>query len=315
MTKRILIIGSSGFVGLWLVKELLQHFLEESVYGTYCSSFPNHCDLHTENIFQIDLRSPDSVQSIIASVQPDVVVHLAALRKGSLTDLLSINVVGFQHVLDSLAQTVPDARIVLVGSAAEIGRTTLKDIPLNEGVQCHPVDNYGLTKQAQSNLAQIRAFLGQDIVRLRVFNLLAPNLPATLLPGKCARLLSQISGDDNPINLEFGPLETRRDYLDVRDLVRAIGLAIDRGNSGRLYHIGFGCNLSGHEIVQTLINLSGLKNVSYSTVESTSDSLVPFQTADNHLARTELGWVPRINPDQALKDLLDYQIGKGNYVS
>ena len=308
MTDRILIAGASGFVGRWLIKELKADFPEEALFGTFYSNNANIRELLAKNCFQLDLGNAQNVRAVINAVQPTQVIHLASLRVGTLEQLLNLNVLGFGHLLDALADMAPHARIVLIGSAAEIGKASSEDVPLNETILCQPVDNYGLTKQAQCSLAKTRANLGQDIVCLRVFNLLAPDIPEGLLPGRCAKLLSQITESSSKRVLEFGTLSTRRDYLDVRDLTKAIILALQRGKAGELFHIGSGKNYSGHELVQRLIDISGKEKVIYNTNGDDQLSLVPFQTADISLARQILGWGPLIDFNHSLVDLWSYYL-------
>ncbi|WP_156119863.1 NAD-dependent epimerase/dehydratase family protein [Leptolyngbya sp. KIOST-1] len=308
MAKRVLVTGCTGFVGPWVIKRILEIHPKYLIFGVSCSAKKPPEGILPENFFQMDLFSLDQIEKVVSCVKPDIVVHLASLKHASLSELFGVNVLGFQRLLECLSSSVPKARVVVIGSAAELGCASEEDKPLSEEILCKPVDNYGLTKQAQTSLAIMRSFLGQNIVCLRVFNLFGPNIPETLLPGRCAKLIYENFAKNESVVLEFGPLDTRRDYLDVRDLAKAIVLAFTNGESGKIYHIGSGENLSGHDVVRTLIKVSGLQRMTYESVASQQKPLVPFQTADVTRACQELSWVPQIDYIQSLRDTWSYQL-------
>jgi len=251
----------------------------------------------------MDLCRPDSVLQCIAGLRPDAIIYLASMRSGPLEDMLAVHVTGLNHVLACIAGGAQCSRVVVIGSSAELGRSRLEDVPLAEDATTNPVNRYGVTKLAQSALARMWAMRGQHTVCLRLFNLVGPDMPPSLLPGRCARLLAtaDLQAKDTP--LRFGNLHTRRDYVDVRDAARAICLALEHGLSGSLYHVGSGHNHSGHAVVQGLIEISG--RASRYENSSTDDELVLFQTADASLAQRELLWSPRILFEQSLRDLWD----------
>lgn len=308
MLERILVTGCTGFVGPWIVRRILEVYPKHLVFGVSCSQKNVPSEIASGNFFQMDLRSYEQIEEVISFVQPDIVVHLASLKHDSLFELFRVNVLGFQKLLECLSKSVPEARVIVIGSAAELGRASNEDNPLDEDILCQPVDNYGLTKQAQTSLAIMKSFTGQDIVCLRVFNLFGPNISGSLLPGRCAKLLHENSAKDESVVLEFGPLDTKRDYLDVRDLAKAVVLSFTNGESGNVYHIGSGHNLSGHDVVSSLIKISGLEKITYRSMPSDLKPLVPFQTANISRARQELNWEPQIDFIQSLQDIWQYQL-------
>jgi GDP-4-dehydro-6-deoxy-D-mannose reductase len=141
----------------------------------------------------------------------------------------------------------------------------------------------------------------QNIVRLRLFNLIGPRLPDTLLSGRCTKLLAGIA-DKKPMKLEFGDLSTLRDYTDIRDISRAILSALTQGKAGRLYHIGSGQKTSGKQIIELLIKESGLR-VKYESMTNRNQFSVPEQVADTTLAKDELDWTPSITLKQSVRDM------------
>jgi len=300
MFERILVVGGSGYIGPWVMAELRHAFPDALICNA--SRQPALAKGAAHTCLHFNLTDAASIRQILTDFTPDAVVHLASLRSASLDELLAVNVTGFESLLAHLSATVPSARIVVMGSSAELGRASLHNKPLDETSVCHPVDDYGISKLAQTTTAMSRAIRGQDIVCLRLFNLLGPAMQATLLPGCCAQLIKDAMQAGEPARLTFGPLDTFRDYVDVRDVARAVSLALMYGQSGQLYHLGSGISRSGRDIVQALIDISGADGITFSAQDNASP-LVPFQTANIHKAAEGLLWKPTIDWMQSLKDL------------
>lgn len=308
MFERILVTGYSGFVGPWVLSELRRQFPRARLYGaargvTATRGAPATPDRHVE----LDLTIPEQIESAIEASRPDAVVHLASLRLAPLEDLLAVNVVGCERLLAGLEAAVPQARIVVIGSSAELGSTAELDIPLDEDTPCQPVDNYGISKLAQAAVATRRALFGQQIVQLRLFNVLGPGAPESMLAGRCIRQLLAAAAASRPAELEFGPLDTRRDYVDARDVARAVVLALRGGEAGARYHIGSGVSRSGYDLVNALIGASGLHDVTYRVATTARGAMVPWQTADIRQARLALGWQPEIGWQQAVRDAWSWE--------
>ena len=303
MFERILLTGYSGFVGPWVIAELRRHFPRAVIYGAARhlamadgqTATPDRC-------FRLDLRNSDQIRSVVEEALPDAVVHLASVRLAPLDELLAVNVMGCELLLAHLNTIVPGARILVIGSSAELGRAAEHDVPLNEAAPCRPVDHYGVTKLAQSAIAGRQALCGQDVVLLRPFNLFGPGMPDSLLAGRCVNQLCAAAQTSKPCVLEFGPLETRRDYVDVRDFARAVVLALEKSPEGMLYHIGSGMSRSGHDLVNALIRQADL-DVTYRAAAAVEQSLVPWQTADWRRAYQVLGWQPTIGWHQTIRHI------------
>lgn len=304
MFGRILVIGYSGFVGPWVLAELRRRFPQAVLFGA--ARRPACCARGTvrpDRSFVMDLRTRQSIEEVLGAARPDAVVHLASLKSAPLEDLLDVNVAGAERLLTALARIAPSARAVVVGSSAELGRPSGLDLPIDEEARCEPVDAYGITKLAQSAVARRQFLLGQDVVQVRSFNLFGPGVPDILLAGRCVRQLRAAAATQGPVELSFGPLETRRDYVDVRDLARAIALALTKGRPGMLYHIGSGVSRSGFELVDALVRESGLREVTCRAATPTEPPLVPWQTADSRRAAAMLGWVPSIGWGESIRDI------------
>ncbi len=306
MNAVVLITGCNGYVGSHLVPFLKEKWAKSTLVGVGKRAKPESLIKGLDHYYSIDLCSKSSVENLIATVQPNIIIHLASQRFGSLQDLLDNNVVATDHLLEAVRRLRgPEKQIILIGSSAEIGYCSPNDLPLTEHFLCQPVDPYGISKLAQSTLAKA-AYLryNQNIVRLRLFNLIGPGLPSTLLSGRCVQLLAAIAANKEPKTvLKFGDLSTQRDYIDVRDVCYAILLAMKSNHSGKLYHIGSGKMTSGQALIELLIAESGL-DVQYQSQPMNPNTFsVPAQAADLSLVRKKLSWTPTISLKDSVSDM------------
>lgn len=304
MGARVWITGCTGTIGPSLIPVLRRHLPGAHVTGTALRP-ADAAALGLDEMLPADVRDADAVRAAIDRVRPDRIVHLASRRAGELAELLAVQVMGTHHVLQAALERLGSAaRVLVVGSAAEIGFAETSEMPLAESCACRPVDAYGVTKLAQSALAYAHAYVErQHVVRARLFNLLGPGVPATLLPGRCAELIRRAPKDSRE-PLTFRALGTQRDYVDVRDACEALVLALERGRPGALYHVGGGTAIRGRTIVEHLLAAARSEKGALRYEESAEGgTTVPLQVADARLAMHELGWQPRIPLEQSLDDL------------
>jgi nucleoside-diphosphate-sugar epimerase len=305
MPERLLVTGCTGYVAEGLPAALRRRNPATRIIGTALHP-PAAAGAGFEEVLPADLRDGAAVRALIDRVRPDRVIHLASRRDGDLSALLATNAAGTDHLLAAMRDVVGrGARVLVVGSAAEIGHCTPAEMPLREECACRPLDPYGVSKLAQSAVAQA-AFLvhGQDVVRVRLFNLVGPGTPASLLPGRCVELLLEAIREGGGGPLRFRSLDTRRDYTDIRDVHRALTLALDRGRSGSLYHIGSGEAVAGRRIVELLIAAARSRAGALAYEESVAGPPgVPLQVADARRAAADLGWRPEIGLERSAGDL------------
>jgi GDP-4-dehydro-6-deoxy-D-mannose reductase len=297
------VTGCSGFVARSLIGVLRAR--GERIYGTSRRTHPSAIAPLLDHYAAADLSSADEARAIVASAAPDLVIHLASRRTGSLAELLRANAIATDNLLRAVRdERGLDVRVVVVGSSAEVGFCGDKGLPIAEDFVCQPVDDYGVSKLAQSSVAHA-AYLahGQSVVRIRPFNLIGPGLPSTLLPGRCVELIKDHLTPAKKVSLCLGNLDTSRDYTDVRDVCRAILLVAERGESGALYHVGSGRAVSGHEVVRAIAEAAGVE-VEYDTIpRADGRAAVPIQIADAGRAQRELDWHPEISFEQSIRDM------------
>jgi len=296
---KALITGIGGFVGNYLAKELLSNGYK--VYGIDI----NEKKIDNVKFFRVDLLDKKEVFDAVREIKPDVVFHLAAqssVKKGWEKPELTfdINVNGTKNILDAIGK---DVRILVVGSADIYGIP--KDVPIREGSGLNPVSPYGKSRLEQEKLVLDYCKKGFQIVMTRSFTHTGPGqLPVFV----CSDFAKQIVEVEKGIKEEVltGNLDVRRDFTDVRDMVRAYLLAVGKCNSGELYNICSGRGFTIKDILDTLLNMSDAKVEVRKDAAKIRKNDILIMIGDNTKFCNATGWEPRIALKQTLKDLLDY---------
>jgi GDP-4-dehydro-6-deoxy-D-mannose reductase len=312
VADRVLITGCTGFVARFVGPALRRHLPSARLIGATADP-PTGSSAAFDEVRVVDLRDRAAVRALVEDVRPGAIVHLASRRDGDLADLLETNAVATDRLLEAVRDVAGAAtRVVVVGSAAEIGECDPDSMPLREDVVCRPIDPYGISKLAQAGVCNAAHFRhGQNVIRVRCFNLIGPEVPAGLLPGRCVELLLGAKREGGHGPLAFRDLGTARDYVDVRDASRALALALERGLAGTLVHIGSGVARPGREVVERIFAEAerDVGRVGYE--ESVRSPLtVPIQVADIREAARALGWSPEISFEDSVRDLWRRAMGR-----
>lgn len=303
---RLLVTGASGFSGHHLVRYLAS--LEEGrpeVFGVIRSVPPATDDAEVSWV-TADLTDPGQSARAVRGVEPDAVIHLAGLNRGCLRDLLEVNVLGTENVLDAVAREAPSARVLVVGSSAEYGYAGHAPVP--EENPLRPVTPYGLSKAAQGLLAlRYHAVRHLSVAVAVPFNLIGPGLPESFVAGRIVRQAQEIAGGRRSA-MELVGLESRRDFVDVRDAAAAYWrlLAADGFEeriAGNRFNIGSGTARSIAEVVDLVRRLTGV-GFDVRLQGMSEPDPVPAQAADTTRIRAAIGWFPELALDQSLRDML-----------
>ena len=292
---RALVTGADGFVGTHLVAWLLAEGDDVVEDAT-------------------DITDRDALIAAFTEATPDVVYHLAAQADvgaswSTPVETLRVNVEGTLNVLDA-ARLAGATRVAAVTSADIYGPVFEVDLPLTEQQPLQPVSPYAASKAAADMLC-VQAGLGHglDVVRIRAFNHLGPGqsdmFVASALASRIAR--AEHTGDTT---IRVGNLEARRDFTDVRDVVRAYRALMGRGRPGEAYHVCSGTDRSVRELADILISLSSADI----TLETDPDLMRPVDLkvlqGDNTKISTDTDWSPSIPIEQTLEDLLEFWRGE-----
>jgi len=244
--KRVLLVGGGGFVGGYLISHLRScgRYDVAITHNGPVLEASSEVDHH-----ELDLLDPTQIARVLEKVQPDLIVHLAAQssvalswEKPALT--VEVNVKGTVNLLEAIRATPLSPRLLLVGSGEEYGAVDEDENPITEKQAPHPGNIYAATKVCQNMLGTIYAAgYGMDIIMVRAFNHVGPRQTEQFVVADFCRQVALIEqGLREPI-IYVGNLAARRDFTDVRDVVRAYTLLLENGTSGELYNVG-----SGHAI-------------------------------------------------------------------
>lgn len=245
-----------------------------------------------------DLLDPPGLRRALDGVRPDFVVHAAGRTPpADPAALYRSNTGATRHLLGALGSLGRAVRVVLVGSAAELGPVPPRRLPIDEECPCRPADAYGLSKWAATRLG-LSARGPVEVVVARVFNPIGPGQPPSQAFGRFASRLA--GAGPGVVRLEAGDLEARRDFHDVRDAASAVVALAGRGRAGRVYHVGSGASRRVGEGLEVLVRLSGreVEVASTGPVRGPTDS----RAAIGRIAG-ETGWSPRIAFERSLADL------------
>jgi GDP-4-dehydro-6-deoxy-D-mannose reductase len=300
VAPRSLVTGASGFVGRHLAAHLTERGHEVHGFGRRQPSGwdgPWHAG---------DLGDPRRLRAVVAQAEPDFVFHLAGLMRGELEELLAVNVVGTEQLLAAVRAERPEARVLVAGSAAEYGLAHEDELPITEHQPLRPVSPYGVAKVAQSLLAAQAALRqGLVVVRTRSFNLTGPGEPETLVCAAFARQLVEVERRTRAPILRVGNLESLRDFVDVRDAVRAYALVAESGTSGAVYNVASGRAVAIEDVLERLRALSGVDARIEEEPARRVVLDVPAQRGDATRLRVELGWTAEVDLETSLADLLE----------
>jgi GDP-4-dehydro-6-deoxy-D-mannose reductase len=291
----VVITGASGFVGRHLVAE--------------CAAAGDEV-VKLSRSGGADLSEPGSARRAIAAARPAVVYHLAARAhvgeswndpSGTLHD----NVAMTLNVLEAVRAEAPDATVVAVASGEVYGPP--ERLPIDEAAPLRPQNPYAVSKAATDLLAGFFADAhGMRVIRARAFNHAGPGQEPGYAIASFARQFAAatLAGDD-PVRIVTGNPDTRRDYTDVRDVVRAYRLLASRAEPG-VYNVCSGRTASARELIAGLAEAAGVR------LEHTVDPAlvraheVPELRGSCEALRATTGWEPEIPLAQTLADTLEW---------
>lgn len=311
---RALITGITGFVGSHLAEYLLANKIE--VDGTYRwrSRMDNITHIQKDvGLIECDLRDASSVYTAIKRVQPDYIFHLAAQSfvRASFDhpgETINANVSGALNIFESVRKLNMDPVIQVACSSEEYGYVAPNEVPITENNPLRPLSPYGVSKVAEDLLAlQYNRSYGIKTVITRAFNHEGPRRGDVFVTSNFAKQIVEMEkGMRKPI-IEVGNLNAQRDYTDVRDMVRAYHLAVQKCKHGEAYNICSGKPWVINDMLDYLISKSTVKNIQKVVDASRMrPSDVEILHGDYSKFHAQTGWKPEIPFEQTLDDTLTY---------
>ena len=306
---RVLITGMTGFVGRHLVALLASEGVQ--VHGTLLPGAGEIAPPGTHG-HEVDITDTPAMARLMAEVAPDAIVHLAAAASvgQSFSDpdgTWHVNVEGTRGVLEGMRMSVPEARMVMALSGEEYGRVPLDQLPVTEHTPLNPVSPYAKSKVAADHLCEhYHREHGLAVIRLRAFNQVGPGQDLRfVLPSICKQIADAEMDGDVVCALELGNIDTRRDFLDVRDVVGAYSLLLRKGDPARTYLAGTGHSHAIRDLIDIAVSLARVPVQVTSDPSRVREGEQPDLYASPR-ALQDLGWAPRIPLEQSIRDTLDY---------
>jgi GDP-4-dehydro-6-deoxy-D-mannose reductase len=311
---RVLITGITGFAGSHLADFCLAR-KDVELFGII------RWRSRTENIEHIwdklkllecDLRDATSTRDAIEEIRPDYIFHLAAqsfvpTSWNAPTESLVTNIIGELNVFEAVRKIKLDCRIQIACSSEEYGMVLPAEVPIRETNPLRPLSPYAVSKVGQDMLGyQYFMSYKMDIVRTRGFNHTGPRRPPIFVCSDFAKQVVDIErGLREPI-IRVGNLDARRDFSDVRDIVRGYWLALEKGTPGEVYNVCSGRSYRIGEVLDMLLGLAGVRAEVRKESLRMRPSDVPHLEGDFGKFKADTGWSPEIPFERTLRDLLDF---------
>jgi GDP-4-dehydro-6-deoxy-D-mannose reductase len=312
---KILITGITGFVGSHLAEYLLQKIPNARIFGTrrWRSRMENINHLVERlELVECDLHDNNSVLQMMDKVRPDWIFHLAAQSYvhsswQAPADTISNNIIGQLNILESIKNLNLECRMQIAGSSEEYGLVYKDETPIKETNPLRPLSPYAVSKVGQDMLAyQYYKSYGFHLVRTRAFNHTGPRRGHVFVESNFAKQIVDIlNGIQKPV-IYVGNLEAKRDYTDVRDVVRAYYLSLEMGEPGGVYNICSGTTHSIREVLDILLRKAGVEIQVEQDPARMRPSDVELLLGDYSQFNKLTGWKPEIPFEKTLEDLLDY---------
>jgi len=309
---RALITGIDGFVGAHLAR-LLSADGKTEIYGATFLPVENHQWLSALGIQlrQVNLIDASAVNQLLDESQPDHIYHLAAQSFVPMSfenpwATLENNIRGQLNLLHTLAQSQAKTRILVIGSGEEYGAVLPDELPIDEDQPLRPTSPYSVSKVTQDMLAhQYFASHRVAAIRARPFNHIGPGQSAQFVASSFANQIAAIEkGQQRPI-IEVGNLEAQRDFTDVRDVVRAYSLLMERGAPGEVYNIGSDRAVTIQFVLDTLLGLARKSIEARVDPARIRPADTPLIVCNSTKLRLATGWQPEYRLETTLADILD----------
>lgn len=309
MIERALIIGASGFVGGYLI----QCLTENGVKKVHATKRPSEdYDNNNAIVHDLDIMEIENIISVLYETRPTHIFHLAAQSSVGLAWnnpglTIDVNIKGSVNVLDAIRELYYKPRILMVGSGEEYGHINPDEIPIKEDNHVRPGNIYAATKACQNMIGEVYAKAYDiELLQVRAFNHIGPGQDSLFVVSDFCKQVAEIEkGIREPI-IKVGNLMARRDFTDVRDVVRAYYLLAERGKVGETYNVGCGKAVYINDILEMIIGKAH-KSIAVEIDQSKIRPVdVPIIEADIMKINQDVGWKPIIPLEQTVEETLDY---------
>jgi len=311
---RVLITGITGFAGSHLAEYLLTKKNIE-IYGVerWRSKTENIDHIKSKiKLHECDVRDYSSVRKLLETIKPDRIFHLAAqsfvpTSWHAPAETLNTNIIGQLNLFEAVRHIGINPFIQIAGSSEEYGMVAKKDIPITENVLLKPLSPYAVSKVGQDLLGyQYYMSYNLNIIRTRAFNHTGPRRGEPFVCSNFAKQIAMIEkGIQEPV-IHVGSLDAVRDFTDVRDIVKAYWLSVEKGKPGEVYNICCGKGYPIKEVLNMLLSFTEKKIKIERDEKRMRPSDVPLLTGNYAQFEELTGWKPEIPFETTLEDTLNY---------
>lgn len=313
--KRALVIGAAGFVGGYLIKELKKsHDME-----VFATKLPNsQWESTLARVYDLDIMEKDDIVDLLFEIRPDYIFHLAAQssvgvawkRPGMTVD---VNIKGSINVMDAIRELYYKPRILLIGSGEEYGHIEEGETPIRENNPLRSGNIYAATKVCQNMIGHIYSqAYDMELVLVRAFNHIGPGQAPLFVVSDFCKQVAEIEGNLREPVMKVGNLAARRDFTDVRDVVKAYVKLVQMGIPGETYNVGRGQAIAIKDLLQMIVERSTADIKVEIDPAKIRPVDVPVIEADTRKIYDLTGWKPEISLEQTISETLEYwrkQIG------
>lgn len=313
MKNKALITGITGFVGSHLAELLLKRDFD--VCGTTRPRSKTENIDYIKNkldLYDADVLDSHSLYSVMIKVKPDFIFHLAAqsfvpTSWASPANTLETNVIGTVHLFEAVRRAEINPIIQIACSSEEYGLVYKNEIPVKESNPLRPLSPYAVSKIAMDYLGhQYNQSYQMKIIRTRAFNHTGPRRGDVFVCSNFAKQIALIEKKKQPPIISVGNLSAKRDFTDVRDVVKAYLLSVQKCVPGEVYNIASGKSWEIKKVLEILLSFAKVKIGVKKDPKRVRPSDVPVLLGDSSKFRKKTGWRPEISFEKTLKDLLNY---------
>ena len=306
---KALVIGGGGFVGPYLVR----HLTDDCGYEvTVTKTEKEQLVMDNAVVKNLDILDIGQIVELLKAEQPDYIFHLAAQSSVAYswknpTLTIDVNIKGCVNLLDAVRQLDKKPRVLLIGSGEEYGHIKEGECPIVEDNTVRPGNIYAATKACQNMLGKIYSdAYGLDIMMVRAFNHIGPNqTPMFVVADFCKQDADIEKGRQEPV-IYVGNLSAKRDFTDVRDVVKAYALLVEHGRRGETYNVGTGHAIAISQILDEIVAMSDTAIEVKVDENKLRPVDVPIIEPDIDKIKSEVGWQPVISLEQTLKETLEH---------
>ena len=306
---RVLITGAGGFVGNHLAAHLGPALPHAQLVGTTLFPAERAHSAVSEN-HRIDLKDYAKVRALLADCRPEAIYHLAAQAFVPRSfeapwETLENNIRAQLNIIQACLELDLRPRILIVSSAEIYGDVSPDQLPLDENAEIRPTNPYSVSKVSQDMLGlQYYLSHGLPIMRARPFNHIGPGQNSRFVAPAFATQIASIEEGRREAVIYVGNLAAKRDFTDVRDIVRAYRMIVASGQPGAAYNVASGCAYSIQQLLDTLLAHSDARI----EIRVDPDRLRPIDApeirGDASKLRRDTGWQPSFTFEQTLQDVL-----------